>query len=194
MKNALLYVLLPVLILSCTRQTLVNLTPDIISNYGLDKKTIQTVQCYYRSVNINRDSSVSYNEPTRFVLDDTKRIISDTMSKAASTDKMVQTGVIVIKNDTPCRIVDVLENGTVLRVAFSDVAQGEKQVNADFRLSYRTGYTFELISDTLFYDGRKFIRVPMPLIENIGLLRINNKELTIREIAVPGNRVGDRNR
>jgi hypothetical protein len=194
MKNALLYVIMLFAGFSCTRQTLVNLTPDIISNYGLDSKTIQSVQCYYRSVNIQQDSSVSYDEPTRFVLDDKNRIVSDTISKASSTNKMEQTGVIVIKNGTPCKIVDVLERGTVLRVIFSDTVQSKKQVFADFKLSYRTGYTFELVSDTLIYENDIFIRVSTPLVENTGLLSVNNKDLTIREIAVPGNKVGESNR
>jgi hypothetical protein len=158
---------------------MVRLTPDLISGYGLDRNSIKKVQFFYESVTINADSSISKDEPTQFTRIGKNRWPVTVDSSEAKISDMDQGEMILLKSKTPCRVVAILEDGKVLRADFSDI-------QLDFRLSYRSGYTFELITDTVFYNGNPYVRSKIPLADNVGLLSVDRKTLSASEVVVKG--------
>ncbi len=178
-------IIIAALIFSCS-VPLVKLTPDTISNYGLDQNTIKNIQCYFQTLNVHTDSTVTRDEPTRYIRVNKKRVVTDDSSDVQRS-QLPSSSVIVLKNNTPCKIDSVLENGTVLLAEFDTTAV--TPVKFKFKLSYRSGYSFELISDSIVYNNELYIRSPTPLIENIGLLYIDKKSLESREYVLPGKTI-----
>jgi hypothetical protein len=111
------------------------------------------------------------------------RVVTDDSSDVKRT-VLPSSSVIILKNNTPCKIDSVLENGTVLLAEFDTTTVSP--VKFKFKLSYRSGYSFELVSDSIYYNNELYIRTPTPLIENIGLLYIDKKSIESREYALPG--------
>lgn len=172
------------LLLYCNKRV-VNLTPDIIRAYGLDRNAISNIQFEYRIINIYEDSSVSSKEPTIFrCAEPDNTLISEDASPAASGN-LSSGNIVMLKNGTLCKIVDVKENGKVLSADFG-------QMNLDFTLSYRSGYAFELSDDTITLDSKKYIRSRIPLMQSYGLLALNKRtleKLHMKEIQVEGKKV-----
>ncbi|MBN1578990.1 MAG: hypothetical protein JW913_20680 [Chitinispirillaceae bacterium] len=180
MKHTRAILITCLVLFSCSTPSLIKLTPDIISGYGLNEHVIKQAQCYFKSINIHADGSVGNNEPTMFHrIDSTPRPVTDDSSEAKRSDS-IPAEYLFLKDTTKCLITEVLENGKVLRADF------DNDFEADFRLSYRTGYAFELISDTVSYRGLKYVRTQTPLIENIGILYIDGKRLRYEKTTVPG--------
>jgi hypothetical protein len=174
--------------IGCSR-TVINLTPDVIRDYGLDQVTIPNVQFYYRAITIHPDSSVTHDEPTVFRRIDTRdEVVTETQSPAAQSH-LAKSDIVLLENGTPCKVDAVLDSGRTLRADF-----GSLKLN--FALSYRSGYNFRLISDTAEYQGKLYVRSQQPLLRSIGILSIDRKELqklTDTETRIRGKRVeGDR--
>ena len=171
-------------LLSCSGN-LVNLTPDIIRDYGLDQLTLPNVQLYYRTITIHEDSKVTYDEPTIYRrLDSCGLLVSETRSPAYQ-QHLNKNDIVIIKNGTPCKINAILDSGRTLQADFGDL-------KLTFKLSYQSGYTFELASDTVEYQGKRFVRAPVPLMRTVGILSVNRKrlvELTENETRIKGKRV-----
>jgi hypothetical protein len=181
-KNTIIAFTLTFSLFSCS-VPLVKLTPDTISNYGLDQNTIKNIQCYFQTINVHTDSTITRYEPTRYIRVNKSRVVTDDSSDVKQT-VLPSNSVIILKNNTPCKIDSVLENGTVLLAEFDTTTASPAKFK--FKLSYRSGYSFELASDSIFYNSELFIRTPTPLIENIGLLYIDKKSIESREYALPG--------
>ena len=158
-----------ILNLSCTRKT-INLTPDTIRAYGLDQMTLPRIQLYYRTMTIRPDSTVSTEEPTIFRrIRDKDATVTEKASPAASTI-LDKDDIVIIKNGTPCKITDIIDNGRILRADFGGLS-------LDFALSYKTGYTFEMINDTVCYQGKTYLRSHIPLMRSVGILSVEKRTL-----------------
>jgi hypothetical protein len=171
---------------NCSRKN-INLTPDIIVKYGLDQMTLPKIQFYYKTITIRSDSTLIRNEPTVFRRIYNKKVEVTESKSLAASQYLDKNDIILIKNGTPCTIIKVEEDGRVLTADFNDL-------KLNFRLSYKTGYNFELISDTVIFQEKTYIRAHQPLEKNTGLLSVNRKYLETfndTQIRIRGRRIED---
>lgn len=182
-----LIVILSISVLVSCSGTMVNLTPDVIREYGLDRQTLPNVQLYYRAITISVDSTVTHKEPTVFrrigVAD---ALVSETRSPAEK-ENLNKSEIFTVKDRTPCRISSVLDSGRTLQADFGNL-------KLNFKLSYEAGYTFVLSSDTVSYNSDSFVPAQIPLMRSVGILTLQRKELvelTKSKIRIRGKRVDE---